>query len=64
LVNRLKDVMGQVVHPDQTYRILGRSIIDNITFIRDMLDVSGYFDLGFISIDQEKAFDRIEHQYL
>lgn len=66
LANRLKDVMGQVVLSDQTYCIPGRSIMDNITLIRDILDVSGYLDLdiGFISIDQEKAFDRIEHQYL
>ncbi len=66
LANRLKEVMEQVVHLDQTYCVPGRSILDNVHLIRDVLDVSGFLgvDLGLISIDQEKAFDRIEHQYL
>lgn len=66
LANRLKDVMGQIIHFDQTYCVPGRSIADNICLVRDILDVSvnGDLDLGLISIDQEKAFDRVEHQYL
>jgi len=66
LANRLREVMNQVVHVDQTYCVPGRSILDNVHLIRDVLDVSGFLgvDLGFISLDQEKAFDRIEHQYL
>ena len=62
LANRLRDVMDQVVHIDQSYCIPGRSIRDNIALIRDYLDIST--QLGFISLDQEKAFDRVEHQYL
>ena len=66
LANRLRDVMDQVVHIDQSYCIPGRSIRDNIVLIRDYLDISNSLDLqlGFISLDQEKAFDRVEHQYL
>ncbi len=66
LANRLKEVMKQVIHLDQTYCVPGRSILDNVHLIRDVLDVSGFLgvDLGLISIDQEKAFDGIEHQYL
>ncbi|KAI7801458.1 pol-like protein [Triplophysa rosa] len=66
LANRLKDVMGQIIHFDQTYCVPGRAITDNISLVRDILDVSTYSDLdsGLVSIDQEKAFDRIEHQYL
>ncbi|KAK3507336.1 hypothetical protein QTP70_014842, partial [Hemibagrus guttatus] len=43
-----------------------RSIIDNVSLIRDILDVSRSLavDLGLISLDQGKAFDRVEHQYL
>lgn len=56
LANRLAKVVDQVIHPDQ-------SIFDNISLIRDLLHVSKVLNLdcGLISIDQEKAFDRVEH---
>ena len=66
LSNRLREVMGQIIHTDQSYCVPGRQIGDNISLIRDFLDVSRAIglDAGLISIDQEKAFDRVEHQYL
>lgn len=40
--------------------------IDNIALIRDVLDASELLGIkcGLISLDQEKAFDRVEHLYL
>ncbi|KAK3520731.1 hypothetical protein QTP70_031448, partial [Hemibagrus guttatus] len=66
LANRLRDIMDSVIQTDQTYCVPNRSIIDNVSLIRDILDVSRSLavDLGLISLDQEKAFDRVEHQYL
>ncbi|KAL6491421.1 hypothetical protein MHYP_G00017660 [Metynnis hypsauchen] len=66
LAIRLRDVMGHVIHLDQTYCVPGRTITDNICLIRDVLEVSNILgvDSGLISLDQEKAFDRVEHQYL
>lgn len=66
LANRLVSVIDQVVHPDQTYCVPGRSIFDNVALIRDIFDVSKVLniDTGLISLDQEKAFDRVEHSYL
>lgn len=66
LATRLRKVMEQVVHVDQTYCVPSRLISDNISLIRDVLDLSGSLgcELGLISLDQEKAFDRVEHQYL
>ncbi len=66
LANRLAGVMDLVIHPDQTYCVPGRSIFDNISLIRDILEVSNLcnLDFGLISLDQEKAFDRVEHTYL
>jgi len=66
LANRLSGVLEEVIHTDQTYCVPGRQIFDNISFVRDMFDISRLFDVdfGLISIDQEKAFNRIEHSYL
>ncbi|KAK3537880.1 hypothetical protein QTP70_022160, partial [Hemibagrus guttatus] len=65
LANRLRDIMDSVIPSDLTYCVHNRSIIDNVSLIRDILDVSRSLavDLGLISLDQEKAFDRVE-QYL
>ena len=66
LAIRLGDVLGQVIHPDQTYCVPGRLIQNNISFIRDIVDLGKSFNLefGLVSIDQEKAFDRVDHSYL
>ena len=58
--------MAGVIHMDQTYCVTSRLISDNVTFIQHVLEVSGslVIDAGLISIDQEKAFDRVEQKYL
>uniref|UniRef100_A0A8D3EDT5 Reverse transcriptase domain-containing protein n=1 Tax=Scophthalmus maximus TaxID=52904 RepID=A0A8D3EDT5_SCOMX len=63
---RLKQVMDQVSHRTQTYCVPGRSIVDNVSLIWDLLTLSGSLglDTGLVSLDQEKAFDRVEHRYL
>ena len=63
---RLRNVIGQVVHIDQTYCIPQRSIFDNVALIRDLLVFSHLtgFKAGLISLDQQKAFDRVEHSFL
>lgn len=37
LANRLKKVMGMIIHIDESYCIPKRSIVDNISLIRDVL---------------------------
>lgn len=66
LASRLKKVIAQVVHPDQSYCVPGRSIFDNIAVVRDLWTVSEKLglNLGLIALDQQKAFDRVEHLYL
>lgn len=61
LAGRLVKVMKQVVQPDQSYCVPGRSIVDNISLVRDVLDISRllHLDCALISLDQEKAFDRV-----
>ncbi|KAI3368386.1 hypothetical protein L3Q82_008089 [Scortum barcoo] len=41
LASRLREVMASIIHPDQTYCVPGRLISDNVTLIRDILEVSG-----------------------
>lgn len=63
LAIRLGTAIEYVVYLDQSYCVPGRTMFDNFSFIREILDCGKLFDLdfGLISIDQEKALDRIEH---
>ncbi|CAM2112982.1 unnamed protein product [Caretta caretta] len=63
---RLESVMADVIHPDQTYTVQGRSIFDNLFLVRDLLELGRRDGLSFalLSLDQEKAFDRVDHGYL
>lgn len=58
--------MEHIIHVDKTYCVPSRLISDNIFLVWDILDLSGSLDceLGLISLDQEKAFDWVEHQFL
>uniref|UniRef100_H3BW47 Reverse transcriptase domain-containing protein n=1 Tax=Tetraodon nigroviridis TaxID=99883 RepID=H3BW47_TETNG len=67
LSNRLKESLSFIVHSDQTYCIPDRSIMDNISLIRDLIDVCRAdmdYHFGIVCLDQEKAFDRVDHSYL
>ena len=66
LATRLAKVIGQIISIDQTYCVPERSIFDNIALVRDVIEVSNSMskNFGFVFMDQEKAFDRVEHKYL
>ena len=66
LCNRLSSVMSSLVHIDQTCSVPSRSILDNCHLLRNILN---YVDQNkhagiLLFIDNEKAFDRVSHQYL
>ncbi|CAM4542307.1 unnamed protein product, partial [Lepidochelys kempii] len=63
---RLGSVLADVIHPDQTYTVPDRSIFDNLFMVRDLLELGRRDGLSFalLSLDQEKAFDRVDHGYL
>ncbi|CAM4596674.1 unnamed protein product, partial [Lepidochelys kempii] len=63
---RLGSMMADVIHPDQTYTVPGRSIFDNLFLVRDLLELGHRDGLSFavLSLNQEKAFDRVDHGYL
>ena len=66
LCNRLKKVLDNIISPDQTCSVPGRSIIDNIHLLRNVIDFadSKKIPAALLSLDQEKAFDRVSHEYM
>lgn len=64
--NRLRKVIANIIHHNQTCSIPGRTIHDNIHLIRSVIEhqVRTKDPVGIIQWDQEKAFDRINHRYL
>ena len=66
ITERLKRVMQLIVHKDQTCRVVGRSIFSNLQLIRDTLDMIDKTNKTgiLVTLDQEKAFDRVDHDFL
>ena len=66
ITERLKPVMHSIVHRDQTCGVVGRSIFSNLQLIRDTLDMIDKTDEPgiLVTLDQEKAFDRVDHEFL
>uniref|UniRef100_A0A674PB36 Reverse transcriptase domain-containing protein n=1 Tax=Takifugu rubripes TaxID=31033 RepID=A0A674PB36_TAKRU len=66
LANRLKNHLDLLVHRDQSYCVPDRSIMDNLFLMRDLFHLCKLYDIdvGVISLDQEKAFDRVDHKFL
>lgn len=63
---RLLGVIGSVVGSDQTCGVPGRTISENLTLICDLIDYADHADmpLAILSMDQEKAFDRVDWAFL
>lgn len=66
LANRLKLILPNIIQTNQAYAIRGRDITDTISSIRDAVGfmVSEKKRGYVISLDLEKAFDRVEHEVL
>lgn len=66
LASRLSSIMAVLIHPDQAYCVPGRTIFDNLHLHRDILNYSNMSNspLGLLSLDQQGAFDRVDHNYL
>ena len=63
---RLSKVLEFILDPDQTCSVTGRKISANLHTLRDILD---YLDRTgetgiLVSLDQEKAFDRVNRSFL
>ena len=66
ITNRMKMVMPFVIGEEQTCGVTSRKIHDNLIVLRDIVDYTVWENLeaAIISINQEKAFDRINWKYM
>ena len=66
LANRLLRVIHKVVSPDQSCGVPGRLMAENLRLLQDIVFYANTEDLpgAILSLDQEKAFDRVEWSYM
>lgn len=66
LAGHLLKVIHHVVHSDQTCGIPGRYIAENVSLLRDVVDVTSELNLpaAILSLDQEKAFDCVNCAFM
>ena len=58
LANRLQLVISDLIGPEQTFAVRGRSIQDNLHLIREVLEgIEDDTETTLISLDQSEAFD-------
>lgn len=66
IAGRLLKVIHLVVQRDQTCGVPGRFIGENVAFLRDVVDFATVSNspVALFSLDQEKAFDRVEWSFM
>ena len=66
IAGRLLKVIHLVVEKDQTCGVPGRYIGENVALLRDVVYYSTSFDspVAILSLDQEKAFDRVDWDFM
>ena len=66
LAGRLLKVLHHIISPDQTCGVPGRFIGENVAFLRDLVDFTSETGTpaAILSLDQEKAFDRVDWPFL
>ena len=64
--NRLQLILPSILNSDQTCSVPGRSIFENLMLARDSIDYcqEKKLPLALIKIGQEKAFDRVNWDFL
>ncbi|MBY0580759.1 MAG: reverse transcriptase family protein [Rickettsiales bacterium] len=66
LANRLKNILPNIIHSNQTACIKNRTMNYNLSYTRDIISIAktNNLDACMLSIDQVKAFDRVDRDFL
>ena len=65
LTNHLQLVISDLIGPEQTFAVKGRSMQDNLHLIREVREgIKDDTEAALINLDQSKAFDRVDHRFL
>ena len=65
LANRLCTVAGDLIEPEHNIAVKGRSIQNNLHLVRKIIErIKDDTKAVLINLDQSKAFDRVDHQFL
>ena len=66
IASHLLTALSTIIGPDQTCGVRGRTISENLFFVRDLLEYVEQEDLplALLSLNQEKAFDRVDWGFL
>jgi len=63
---RARKFLNNIIQEDQSCGVPGRTIHDNVHIIRSIIEYYSKFrePIGIAQWGQEKAFDRVNHEYL
>lgn len=66
IANRLGEVAKDIIHPNQTGFVPGRGLYNNTRLSESMIEYTSIKGENgcILALDQEKAYDRIAHDYL
>ena len=66
IAGRLLKILHVVVDKDQTCGVPGRFIGENVAYLRDIVDYASLTGVpcAILSLDQEKAFDRVDWDFM
>lgn len=66
IANKMQDSLRDIISDTQTAAVKGRTIIENLQLNRDIISYANKNNLeaSIISLDQEKAFDRVDWNFL
>ncbi|KAJ8335374.1 hypothetical protein SKAU_G00387160 [Synaphobranchus kaupii] len=66
LTGRMKEALPHVIHEDQTCGVAGRQLHWSLGLVRDAISWARdrKLPLMLVGLDQEKAFDRVSHEFL